>query len=83
MWLGVPFGRWPEGRRRNPAGERSWLTTLLGRPFARSSKPLETRAGASGYILKGAEQAQVVEAIHAVSRGEAILGPGVGSPAYE
>jgi DNA-binding NarL/FixJ family response regulator len=35
------------------------------------------RAGARGYVLKGAEQVEIVRAIHAVSRGEAIFGPGV------
>lgn len=35
------------------------------------------RAGARGYVLKGAEQEEIVGAIHAVSRGEAIFGPGV------
>lgn len=35
------------------------------------------RAGARGYILKGAEQEEVVGAIKAVSRGEAIFGPAV------
>ena len=35
------------------------------------------RAGARGYILKGAEQERVIGAIQAVSRGEAIFGPAV------
>ena len=35
------------------------------------------RAGARGYVLKGAEQEEIVGAIYAVSRGEAIFGPGV------
>ena len=35
------------------------------------------RAGARGYILKGAEQDEVIGAIRAVSRGEAIFGPSV------
>ncbi len=33
------------------------------------------RAGARGYLLKGAEQAEVLRAIHAVASGEAIFGP--------
>ncbi len=33
------------------------------------------RAGAQGYVLKGAEQEEIVGAIRAVSRGEAIFGP--------
>jgi len=35
------------------------------------------RAGARGYILKGAEQDEVIGAIRAFSRGEAIFGPSV------
>jgi DNA-binding NarL/FixJ family response regulator len=35
------------------------------------------RAGASGYVLKGAEQDQIVRAIRAVADGEAIFGPGI------
>jgi DNA-binding NarL/FixJ family response regulator len=35
------------------------------------------RAGARGYVLKGAEQEEIVGAIHAVSRGGAVFGPGV------
>lgn len=35
------------------------------------------RAGACGYVLKGADQEEIVGAIRAVSRGEAIFGPGV------
>ncbi len=32
------------------------------------------RAGARGYLLKGADQAEIVRAIHAVATGEAIFG---------
>jgi DNA-binding NarL/FixJ family response regulator len=32
------------------------------------------RAGARGYVLKGAHQAELVEAIRAVARGEAVFG---------
>jgi len=35
------------------------------------------RAGARGYVLKGAGQDEIVRAIHAVAAGEAIFGPGV------
>lgn len=35
------------------------------------------RAGARGYLLKGAEQDEIVRAIQAVSSGQAIFGPGV------
>ncbi|WP_188192129.1 response regulator transcription factor [Nonomuraea sp. SYSU D8015] len=35
------------------------------------------RAGARGYLLKGAGQAEIVRAIRAVAHGEAIFGPAV------
>jgi DNA-binding NarL/FixJ family response regulator len=35
------------------------------------------RAGARGYLLKGAEQAEVLRAIRAGANGEAIFGPGI------
>jgi DNA-binding NarL/FixJ family response regulator len=35
------------------------------------------RAGASGYILKGAEQDQIIRAIRGVADGDAIFGPGI------
>ncbi len=35
------------------------------------------RAGASGYVLKGATQQEIIRAIHAVAAGEAIFGPGI------
>jgi DNA-binding NarL/FixJ family response regulator len=33
------------------------------------------RAGARGYVLKGADQAEMLRAIRAVARGEALFGP--------
>ncbi|NUW39830.1 response regulator [Nonomuraea rhodomycinica] len=35
------------------------------------------RAGARGYLLKGAQQDEIARAIHAVAGGQAIFGPGV------
>lgn len=35
------------------------------------------RAGARGYLLKGAEQEEIVRAIRAVSAGDAIFGPAI------
>src|SRR5437016_4565130 len=37
------------------------------------------RAGARGYVLKGASQAETLRAIRAVGNGEAIFGPGIAS----
>ncbi len=35
------------------------------------------RAGARGYLLKGAQRAEILRAVRAVASGEAIFGPGV------
>lgn len=35
------------------------------------------RAGARGYILKGADQGEMLRAIHAVASGEALFGPAI------
>ena len=35
------------------------------------------RAGALGYLLKGAEQEEIIRAIHAAAHGEAIFGPAI------
>ena len=35
------------------------------------------RAGARGYILKGADKAEVLRTLQAVARGEALFGPGI------
>ncbi len=35
------------------------------------------RAGARGYVLKGAQQDEIVRAIQSVAAGEAIFGPGI------
>ncbi len=35
------------------------------------------RAGARGYVLKGAEQEEMLRAIQAVARGEALFGPAI------
>lgn len=41
------------------------------------------RAGARGYILKGADQAEVLRAIHSVARGEALFGPSIATRLME
>lgn len=35
------------------------------------------RAGARGYVLKGADKAEMLQAIRAVARGEALFGPAI------
>ena len=40
------------------------------------------RAGARGYLLKGADQDEIAAAIRAAAAGEAIFGPAVASPRH-
>ena len=35
------------------------------------------RAGARGYLLKGADQTEILRALHSVGSGEALFGPGI------
>lgn len=35
------------------------------------------RAGAAGYLLKGADPDDIVRAVHSIAAGEAVLGPGI------
>jgi len=37
------------------------------------------RAGARGYVLKGADQEEMLRTIHAVARGDALFGPAIAS----
>ena len=39
------------------------------------------RAGARGYVVKGAEQHEIVRAIHAVAQGEVVFGAGIAARA--
>ncbi len=41
------------------------------------------QAGARGYLLKGAEQSEIVGAIHAVVAGQVIFGPGIAGRVLE
>jgi DNA-binding NarL/FixJ family response regulator len=41
------------------------------------------QAGAQGYLLKGAEQDEIADAIKAVARGQAIFGPGIAARLLE
>lgn len=41
------------------------------------------QAGAQGYLLKGAEQDEIADAIKAVVRGQAIFGPGIATRLLE
>ena len=60
---------------RFPAVRTLVLTDYSGYEYARAS----FAAGAGGYTLKGASQAELLDAIRAVHRGERFINPGVAS----
>jgi DNA-binding NarL/FixJ family response regulator len=63
---------------REMLGERPDLGVLVLTMFEDDDSVFAAmRAGARGYLLKGAEQAEILRAIHAVGDGEAIFGPGI------
>ncbi|GLZ39473.1 response regulator transcription factor [Actinokineospora sp. NBRC 105648] len=58
--------------------ERSSVGVLVLTMFNDSESVFAAmRAGARGYLLKGSGQDEIVRAVHAVGRGEAIFGPAI------
>jgi NADPH:quinone reductase-like Zn-dependent oxidoreductase len=70
---GVPGPAW-----NSTSGRREPKPPVFARIEDDESVFAAMRAGARGYVLKGAEQEEIVGAIQAVSRGEAIFGPEAG-----
>jgi DNA-binding NarL/FixJ family response regulator len=61
-------------------GERTGTGVLVLTMFNDSESVFAAmRAGARGYLLKGSGQDEIVRAVHAVGRGEAIFGPDIAS----
>ncbi|WP_436500660.1 response regulator [Actinokineospora sp. HUAS TT18] len=59
-------------------GERTDTGVLVLTMFNDSESVFAAmRAGARGYLLKGSGQDEIVRAVHAVGRGEAIFGPDI------
>jgi DNA-binding NarL/FixJ family response regulator len=65
------------GAAREVARAAPGVAVLMLTMFDDDSLFAAMRAGAAGYVLKGAAQDEIVRAIHAVSAGEAIFGQGV------
>ena len=61
------------------ADDHPWSATASRPPWPDDDDSVfaAMRAGARGYVLKGAEQHEIARAISAVAAGEAIFGPGV------
>ena len=63
---------------REIVGERSSTGVVVLTMFNDSESVFAAmRAGARGYLLKGSGQEEIIRAVHAVGRGEAIFGPDI------
>jgi DNA-binding NarL/FixJ family response regulator len=79
MDLNMPGTNGIEATRRIlEAGPQSEVGILMLTMFEDDDSVLAAmRAGARGYVLKGADGAETLRAIRAVARGEAIFGPSI------
>jgi DNA-binding NarL/FixJ family response regulator len=63
---------------REIVGERSSTGVVVLTMFNDTESVFAAmRAGARGYLLKGSGQEEIIRAVHAVGRGEAIFGPDI------
>jgi DNA-binding NarL/FixJ family response regulator len=63
---------------RQIVGERQHIGVMVLTMFNDTESVFAAmRAGARGYLLKGSGQEEIVRAVHAVGRGEAIFGPDI------
>jgi len=74
--LQMPGGHGLEATRRITAALPRVAVVILTMYEDSNSIDAALRAGARGYLLKGASQDDVVHAIRAAARGHVILGPG-------
>jgi DNA-binding NarL/FixJ family response regulator len=77
MDLRMPGMNGVEATRRIVAGNPGVAVLVLTMLDDDESVFAALRAGARGYLLKGADQAQIRRAVHAAAAGEAIFGAGV------
>jgi DNA-binding NarL/FixJ family response regulator len=79
MDLNMPGTNGIEATRRIlEAGSQSEVSILMLTMFEDDDSVFAAmRAGARGYVLKGADGAETLRAIRAVTRGEAIFGPSI------
>lgn len=74
--LQMPHGHGLDATRRITSHQPNVAVLILTMFEDSDSIDAALRAGARGYLLKGANQNDVVDAIRAVARGHVILGPG-------
>lgn len=77
MDLGMPRMDGVEATRRISAQQPAPIVIVLTMSDDDTSVLAAVRAGARGYLLKDADGDEVVAAIHAVTGGQAVFGPGV------
>ncbi|MGK5681266.1 response regulator [Actinoplanes sp. URMC 104] len=75
--LGLPDRSGLEAARAIAAGDDAPAILVLTMRDDDGSVFAAIRAGAAGYLLKGADQDELVRAIRGVAAGEAVFGPGV------
>ena len=74
--LQMPDGHGIDATRQITADHPNVAVVILTMFDDADSIDAALRAGARGYLLKGASQHDVVDAVRAVARGHVILGPG-------
>ena len=74
--LQMPDGHGIDATRQITADHPNVAVVILTMFDDTDSIDAALRAGARGYLLKGASQDDVVDAVRAVARGHVILGPG-------
>lgn len=80
MDLTMPGTDGIEATRRIVAEQPDVAVLVLTMLEDEASLAAALRAGARGYLLKGADGSEAVRAIRAVAAGEVIFGPGVAAP---
>ena len=80
MDLTMPNTDGIEATRRIVAEQPEVAVLVLTMLEDEASLAAALRAGARGYLLKGADGTEAVRAIHAVAAGEVIFGPEVAAP---
>ena len=80
MDLHLPDGSGVEATRRIVAASPGIGVLVVTMVDDDASVVAALRAGARGYLLKGAGHAEIVRAVRGVAAGEAVLGPAVAGP---
>lgn len=83
MDLAMPGCNGIEATRRILAERPAIAVLVLTMLEGQDSVTAAVRAGARGYLVKGADRAEIASAINAVSHGQAVFGDGVAASVLE